>query len=121
MCSILLLRRFLFLFFPIRVETLCVQKCAPPLLLIVDECLRGWWWPCRRVSESAERTDEYEASMVVVIRNGGGGDSGGHSVDKADFELVAALIRRAYPMHDILTPASDGAPGAAASSKRYQY
>jgi NADH pyrophosphatase NudC (nudix superfamily) len=78
-------------------------------------CFRGG-----EVSESAERTDEYEASMVVVIRNGGGGDSGGQIVDKVDPELIAALIRRAYPMHDILTPGAYGAPGSEAA-KKYQY
>lgn len=34
--------------------------------------------------------------------------------------LVAALVHRAYPMHDILTPGAYGAPGSEAS-KKYQY
>ena len=63
-----------------------------------DSCVSG------EVSESAESDDEREACMMVVVRSGGGGDSGGAEVDAAPPELVAALMRRAYPMHDTLAP-----------------
>ena len=78
-------------------------------------CFRGG-----EVSESAEYDDDREPRLVVTVRNGGGGESGGAQTKCADFEVVAALVRRAYPMNDMLTPGAFGAPGSA-DSKVYQY
>ena len=58
-------------------------------------CFRGG-----EVSESAESDDEREARATVTVRVGGGGDAGGAEVDAADPEIVLALLRRAYPMHE---------------------
>ena len=56
------------------------------------------------VSESAAYDDEREACLVAVVRNGGGGDSGGVEVPAANQEVLSALLRRQYPMHDVLIP-----------------
>ena len=77
-------------------------------------CFRGG-----EVSESAESDDEREACMMVVVRSGGGGDSGGAEVDAAPPELVAALMRRAYPMHDALAPGA--LSGETFAGRKYQY
>ena len=77
-------------------------------------CFRGG-----EVSESAESDDEREACMMVVVRSGGGGDSGGAEVDAAPPELVAALMRRAYPMHDTLAPGA--LSGETFAGRKYQY
>ena len=76
-------------------------------------------FPGGEVSESAESDDEREACMMVVVRSGGGGDSGGAEVDAAPPELVAALMRRAYPMHDTLAPGA--LSGETFAGRKYQY
>lgn len=73
-------------------------------------CFRGG-----EVSENAAYDDEREACLTIVLRNGGGGEAGGVSVAAAQTEVVAALLRRAYPMHDVLVPGREGASG------EYQY
>ena len=73
-------------------------------------CFRGG-----EVSENAAYDDEREACLTIVLRNGGGGEAGGVSVAAAQTEVVAALLRRAYPMHDVLVPGMEGASG------EYQY
>ena len=73
-------------------------------------CFRGG-----EVSENAAYDDEREACLTIVLRNGGGGEAGGVSVAAAPSEVVAALLRRAYPMHDVLVPGREGASG------EYQY
>ena len=45
---------------------------------------------------------------------GGGGEAGGVAVAAAPLEVVTALLRRAYPMHDVLIP-------GLGSSGEYQY
>ena len=83
-------------------------------------CFRGG-----EISESAEIDDEDEASLLIVLRNGGGGDNGGAEVPRVDPELVRALVRRAYPMHDILIPGAfeGGGDGTTEQglARRYQY
>ena len=83
-------------------------------------CFRGG-----EISESAEIDDEDEASLLIVLRNGGGGDAGGAETPRVDPELVRALVRRAYPMHDILIPGAfeGGGDGTTEQglARRYQY
>ena len=73
-------------------------------------CFRGG-----EVSENSVHDDEREACLTLVLRNGGGGEAGGVAVAAAPLEVVTALLRRAYPMHDVLIPGRAGASG------EYQY
>ena len=72
-------------------------------------CFRGG-----EVSENSVHDDEREACLTLVLRNGGGGEAGGVGVAAAPLEVVTALLRRAYPMHDVLIP-------GLGSSGEYQY